>query len=124
MIIQSKRNQLGNARNPYQGKAIKALCVCSAGLLRSPTIAKELTLLGYNTRACGTSQDYALVPLSTALLTWADEVHVVKEQSEFVHNCLVSMDLDDIKVVIYDIPDEFGTFDPILVELINKKLTK
>ena len=120
MIIQSKRNQLGNAMNPHQGDATKALCICSAGLLRSPTIAKQLTLLGYNTRACGTSQDYALVPLSTALLTWADEIHVVKEQAELVRVELQALDLDDVNVVIYDIPDEFGTFDPQLVELIEE----
>ena len=120
--VSSRLNQLGNAMNPHQGKAIKALCVCSAGLLRSPTIAKELTLLGYNTRACGTSQDYALVPLSTALLTWADEIHVVEEQAELVRFCLEDLDLDDIKVVTYDIPDEFGTFDPKLVELIKQQI--
>lgn len=122
MIIQSKLNQLGNALNPHQGNYIKALCICSAGLLRSPTIAKELTLRGYNTRACGTSQEYALIPLSTALLTWADEIHVVKEQAELVNKHLVDMDLYDVKVVVYDIPDEFGTFEPMLVEIIKQQI--
>jgi predicted protein tyrosine phosphatase len=122
--ISSRLNQLGNAQNPHQGDAIKALCVCSAGLLRSPTIAKYLTLKGYNTRACGTSQDYALVPLSTALLTWADEIHVVKEQAELVRFCLEDLGLDDVDVVVYDIPDMYGTFDPELEELIANNKSK
>ena len=56
------------------------------------------------------------------MLTWADEIHVVEEQAELVRFCLEDLDLDDIKVVTYDIPDEFGTFDPKLVELIKQQI--
>ena len=107
-------NQLGNAQNPHQGKAVKALCVCSAGLLRSPTIAKYLTGKGYNTRACGTSQDYALIPVTEALLTWCDEVYVVKDQAGKIIKLLSVLGYDDVIVYELDIPDAFGTFDPVL----------
>lgn len=119
-LPRGSRNQLGNTQNPYQGGAIKALCVCSAGLLRSPTIAKYLTSRGYNTRACGTSQDYALVPVSEALLTWCDEVYVVKEQAEAVNKLLEDLGYDDVVVYELDIPDAYGTFDPELEDIIRR----
>jgi len=118
MITLSNRNQMGNAKNPYQGKTKKILCVCSAGLLRSPTIAKYLTGKGFNTRACGTSQDYALIPISEALVVWADEIHVVKEQEQTIFNILTRMELD-VKMVVLPIPDKYGTFERELTEIIK-----
>ena len=74
MII-AKLNQLANVGNPFQGKAKKVLCVCSAGLLRSPTLANVLhRQFGFNTRAVGYCQEYALIPISQALIWWADEI--------------------------------------------------
>ena len=113
------RNQLGNASNPHQGKAIKALCVCSAGLLRSPTIAKYLTGLGYNTRACGTSQEYALIPVTQALLSWADEIHVVSSEAHVIEALLKGLNLTT-PVVSLPIADEYGTFDPALEAIITE----
>ena len=126
---ESTRNQRSNAMNPYQGESTKALCVCSAGLLRSPTIAKYLTSLGYNTRACGTSQDYALIRLSSALLGWCDEVHVVKEQERSVRYALKQLDFTlPPEVIVLDIPDMYKTFAPELEQMIedfyNSKETK
>lgn len=118
-LPRAKKNQLANAFNPYQGKATKALCVCSAGLLRSPTIAKFLTGLGFNTRACGTSQDYALVPISEALLVWADEIYVVSGEVGVVRDLLKALELET-PVVEMDIPDEYGTFNPELEDIIKE----
>ena len=79
-MIRATRNQLTNISNPYQGPAKKVLCVCSAGLLRSPTLANILHKeLGYNTRACGTAENFALIPMSEALIHWADEIVFVDE---------------------------------------------
>lgn len=114
----AKRNQAANANNPYQGGATKALCVCSAGLLRSPSIAKYLSSLNYNTRACGTNQEYALVPLSEALVYWADEIHVVKEQELHVEMVLKELGVKK-PLRVYDIPDEYRTFDTELMKLID-----
>ena len=107
------------ATNPYQSDRVKALCVCSAGLLRSPSIAEFLTKRGYNTRACGTSLEYALVPLCSALLHWADEIHVVKEQENHVREALKTIE-NNPDIFVYDIPDEYRAFDPALMELIEK----
>jgi len=61
----SLRNRIHNSSNPYQGKFKRVLCVCSAGLLRSPTTAFVLSQepYNYNTRAAGIVDDYALVPV-------------------------------------------------------------
>ncbi len=81
-MLKSTRNQIGNAKNPFQGEAKKVLCVCSAGLLRSPTLAHLLhRKYGFNTRACGSSQDFALIPISEALVEWADEIVFVNYEN-------------------------------------------
>ena len=51
----SLMNRLGNSKNPYQGDFKKVLCVCSAGLLRSPTAAWVLSNapFNFNTREIG-----------------------------------------------------------------------
>lgn len=116
----AKRNQLGNTTNPYQGPAKKVLCVCSAGLLRSPTMAQVLAnTKGYNTRACGTSQDYALIPITEALLFWAEEIHLVKDEEAPVKAYLNDVGFTR-KMVIYDLPDIYSRNDPELIRLINE----
>lgn len=76
---QDMMNRIGNAANPYQGRARKVLCVCSAGLLRSPTAANVLHAeYGFNTRACGVFSEFALIPLDEALIYWADEIVFVQ----------------------------------------------
>lgn len=120
-MIESTRNQLANVRNPYQGDRKKVLCVCSAGLLRSPTMAAWLSeVFNYNTRACGTSKDYALIPVSEALLHWADEVHVVKEQASTIKDWLSELNLADKPVKVFDIPDSYNAFSPELIAKIAR----
>lgn len=115
-MLQSPMNALHNASNPYQGKEKKVLCVCSAGLLRSPTIACVLqSKYGYNTRACGV-YDYALIPISTALVAWADEVvFAEKEHYNAVKDCNV---MEQKKYRILEIPDRFWRMDEELQSFI------
>ena len=115
-------NRLGNAKNPYQTEAKKVLCVCSAGLLRSPTAANALhSEYGYNTRAVGVAEDYALVPMDIVHIHWADELVFVEQKvydqawSEFKDV------LKDKKVVVLAIPDNFEWNDPELVAIIKKQ---
>lgn len=77
-------NRLHNCKNPYQGKHKRVLAVCSAGLLRSPTVAFVLSMEPYNfnTRACGIDVGHALIPLDDVLLEWADEIVVMDEYQE------------------------------------------
>lgn len=80
-MIKSTRNAHSTALNPYQGKDKKVLTVCTAGVLRSPTAANVLRdIYGYNTRSCGIDESFALIPISTALVDWADEIVFVHDE--------------------------------------------
>lgn len=69
-------NRMTNSGNRYQGDRKKVLCVCSAGLLRSPTAAHILSSppFNFNTRAAGVVEDYALIHADQVLINWADVI--------------------------------------------------
>lgn len=110
-------NRLHNAKNVHQTDAKRVLCVCSAGLLRSPTVANVLHKeYGYNTRACGTSEEYALIVINPVLLHWADEIVFVDSS-----NHRAAMANEDLlpwfqgkHIVVLDLPDRFSWNDPEL----------
>jgi len=117
-------NRFWNARNNNQGDFKTALCVCSAGLLRSPTLAWVLSNppFNFNTRAAGSSQSFAMIPVDNVLLHWADFVFFVNKenQEEVAH----SFDLEGKHVITLNIPDNFRFRDPKLVEIIQQQLDK
>ena len=111
-------------RNPNQGKAKKVLCVCSAGLLRSPTIAWILSNdpFNYNTRAVGTSSDYALIVLDEVQLQWADVV-VFVDQGNYVNACYEYEELiNNMEHYVLDIPDIYEFKHPKLVKIATQQL--
>lgn len=113
----SLMNRLANSGNPFQGEYKRVLCVCSAGLLRSPTTAVVLSQEPYNfnTRAAGIVPDFALIPVDKVLLEWADEiVCMTREQKHQLAG------MTKKKVICLNIPDNFAYRDPQLVELIKK----
>lgn len=130
MIQKSTMNALHNCKNPYQGAEKRVLCLCSAGLLRSPTAAFVLQKeLGYNTRAAGVT-DYALIPVTEVLLEWADEIVCVNEET---YNILMDsatrskFDLEAIKRIttVLDIPDIYPRMDSTLQkEILRQYLEK
>ena len=75
-------NRLHNVKNPHQGTAKKVLCICSAGLLRSPTAAIVLSQdpFNFNTRSAGCNPDYALQPVDNVLIEWSDEIIVMEKE--------------------------------------------
>lgn len=110
--------------NPYQGGDTRGLFVCSAGLLRSATMANYFAKKGWNTRAAGT-HDYALVPLSVNLIKWAHHIYFVNEE-----NYQVALDtfknLPDIiailkEAVVLDIPDNYNYNNPKLIAIIEEQ---
>lgn len=115
-MIVSPMNSLHNVSNPYQGNDKRVLCVCSAGLLRSPTIAFILQReYGYNTRSCGV-HDYALIPISTALVLWADEVVFAEEEHyNTVKDCQV---MEQKKYRILNVPDKYWRMEEELQKFI------
>lgn len=121
-MIKATRNQLANVSNKYQGTDQRVLCVCSAGLLRSPTTASVLHKeFGFNTRACGHSQEYALIPISEALIEWAEQVVFVSQENFDECSNEAKELLSEKTVVILDIPDEFEYNNPQLREIIKEQ---
>ena len=115
------RNRLHNCKNPYQGQYKKVLCVCSAGLLRSPTTALVLSQdpYNYNTRACGV-HDYALVMIDDVLVVWADEIVVVEESiGDLVKPYLERLKLNT-PIKCLNIPDDFEYRDEKLITKIKE----
>ena len=113
-------NRLYNCKNPYQGETKKVLCVCSAGLLRSPTAAVVLHReFGYNTRSCGADKGHALIPIDDVLIHWADEIVVMQpDQIESIPTAYRN------KVTCLNIKDSFAYMDELLQEQILKNYTK
>ena len=80
----NEMNRKYNSKNPFQGKYKRVLCVCSAGLLRSPTLAWLLSNepYNYNTRAAGIDTGHALIPVDDVLIEWADEIICMDEYQQ------------------------------------------
>ncbi|MDA3854969.1 MAG: hypothetical protein PF569_01825 [Candidatus Woesearchaeota archaeon] len=127
-MIKGTRNQIFNIKNEAQGKTKKVLTVCSAGLLRSATLQNFLIKeYGYNVRNCGTDESYALIPISEALVLWADEIVFVNEDNyymvkESIRNLNPSILID--KCIVLDIPDQYNFNDPELVNICREQYGK
>jgi predicted protein tyrosine phosphatase len=115
------RNRLANVHNRFQqtGKHKRVLCVCSAGLLRSPTIAYVLSQepYNYNTRAAGVTPEFALIPVDDVLVEWAEEI-VCANLDHFME---MTERYPDRTIINLNIPDEYDYRQPELIELINKR---
>jgi predicted protein tyrosine phosphatase len=121
-MIKGTRNQLYNTKNVSQGDTKKVLTVCSAGLLRSATLQNMLIReYGYNVRNCGTVESYALIPISEALVIWADEIVFVNEEN-FRD---VKKDIETLKALnktyVLDIPDMYNFNDPELLKICKEQ---
>lgn len=116
-----RNNALWNCKNPYQGSAKKVLCICSAGLLRSPSIAAVLTKKGYNTRAAGV-HDYALIQVDEVLLEWADVILFADRGHYSVCKNLFPEYIENTDNYVLAIPDKYGYMDEELVGIIENKL--
>lgn len=118
--------------NHYQGRSLRVLFVCSAGLLRSPTgAAWGIKTQGWNTRSCG-SEDIALIPLTPELIMWAKRIVFVNPENfdsavkRFAKTYVEvyvdyhgreAFNLSDLiksKAVVLDIPDDYDYGDAYL----------
>lgn len=117
-------NRLHNCTNPHQGDMLRTLVVCSAGLLRSPTLAWILSNppFNHNTRAAGSVRNFALVHADDVLLTWADLVVFVNRENHHDTKLMFPEELAGKLVIVLDIPDNFRTRDPELVKIATKQL--
>ena len=111
-------NRAANSHNSFQGKYKRVLCVCSAGLLRSPTAAFVLSQepYNYNTRCAGLTPEFALIPVDEVLLEWADEIVCMDKRQE-----AVLMEETNKPIVCLNIPDNFGYRDSVLMDMIRER---
>ena len=128
-----KRNQLGVVFNAYQGKHKKVLTVCSAGCLRSPTAAHILSShpWNFNTRCAGTSAEYAIIPVTEALIAWADVILCMDSDQQKYINDMQNKLFNDINNWTYDfnfkqvinleIEDDFEYRSPLLINIMTEK---
>lgn len=106
--------------NSYQGDYKRVLTVCSANMLRSPTMAHVLSAEPYNfnTRSAGTS-DFALIPVTNDLLMWADEIVCAdSEHTTVINRMLQKLDIDK-PLINLRIPDNYEYRNPNLIDLIK-----
>ena len=113
----SMRNRLGNCKNPYQGDFKKVLCVCSAGLLRSPTAAVVLSQepFNFNTRAAGLQEEFALIPVDDVLLEWADEIVCMTPDQK-----LTLIQRTNKPIICLNISDNYDYRNPDLMRVIRE----
>lgn len=113
-----KANRILNANNQFQGKYKRVLCICSAGLLRSPTAAFVLSQppFNFNTRAAGIVSSYALIPVDEVLISWADEIVCMEDNHA---EALAKM--TNKPIVCLNIEDSYAYRDEGLIWLITEK---
>ena len=107
--------------NRFQGDYKRVLTVCSANMLRSPTIAHVLSAEPYNfnTRSAGT-EEYALIPVTEDLLRWADEVVCADtEHVMWVRNKMMEWMIDK-PIIDLQIPDHYEYRNSKLIEMIKE----
>lgn len=100
------------------------LFVCSQNKLRSPTA--ELIFAdvpGISTASAGTNND-AENPLTDELVDWADFIFVMERQHRNKLQKKHRAALKDKRVVVLDIPDDYGLMDPALVRLLRGKVLR
>lgn len=100
------------------------LFVCSQNRLRSPTAEQVFANhSGIAVSSAGTNND-AENPLTDELVAWADVIfamermHRIKIQQKHRHA------LRDTRIVVLDIPDDYGFMDPVLVRLLKTKMQR
>lgn len=123
-MIDGELNRIHNAGNPYQGSYKRVLCVCSAGLLRSPTVAWVLSQHPYNfnTRAAGIDAGHALIKVDTILMSWADEIVIVETRMEETIKELGKgiPGFAAKPIICLNIKDSFAYRDPELIRQIRE----
>lgn len=100
------------------------LFVCSENRLRSPTGEEVFSNYeGIDAIGCGTNSD-AETTISGDLIEWANIIFVMEK----AHRNKVSKKFKDLlkdkKFVCLDIPDNYDRMDPVLIRLLENKISR
>ncbi|HEX9199977.1 MAG TPA: low molecular weight protein tyrosine phosphatase family protein [Acidobacteriaceae bacterium] len=101
---------------------IKALFVCSRNKLRSPTAEAIFAARGdVEALSAGTGSD-AENPISADLVEWADIIFVM----ERIHRDRINEKFSSLvrgkRIIVLDIPDNYGYMDPELVAILERRV--
>lgn len=103
---------------------MRILFVCSENRLRSPTaevIFSEYD--GVEAVSAGTNPDCE-TPVSGDLIQWADVILVMEPSHKKKITRKFGSLLRDKKLAVLDIPDHFHFMDPLLVEILKKRVPR
>jgi len=114
-------NRMFNSKNPNQGKEERVLCVCSAGLLRSPTVAAVMWEMGYNTRAAGIDSGHALIPVDEVLVHWADSFVVMDVEIGETLRLKFPNETQGKPIYNYSLPDCYERNHPELIHFARQR---
>jgi len=106
------------------GMTRHVLFLCSQNRLRSPTAEQVFAdWPGIETASAGLLADAEEV-LSPELLQWADLVFVMEKAHRNRLSSRYKAWLGGKRVICLDIPDDYDYMDPVLVELLKRKVTR
>jgi len=100
------------------------LFVCSQNRLRSPTAEQVFSRRpDIEVASAGTNHD-ADNPLTAELVEWADIIFVMEKAHRNKLQQRFRASLKKARVICLDIPDEFEFMDPMLVRLLETKVSR
>ncbi len=102
----------------------RVLFICSQNRLRSPTAEQVFSQrTDIEVESAGTNND-ADNPLTAELVEWADIIFVMEKTHRSKLQRCFKPQLKNTRVICLDIPDEFGFMDPMLVRLLETKVSR
>lgn len=100
------------------------LFVCSQNRLRSPTAEQVFSRRpNIEVASAGTNHD-ADNPLTHELVEWADIIFVMEKTHRNKLQQRFRASLKKARVICLDIPDEFEFMDPMLVRLLETRVSR
>lgn len=99
------------------------LFICSQNRLRSPTAEQIFSNRpGFEVASAGLNSE-AETPVSKELLEWADVIFVMERSHRDKLSRKFRAHLKTQRIICLDIPDQFEYMDPVLVRLLEAKVS-
>lgn len=100
------------------------LFICSQNRLRSPTAEQVFAdWPGVETQSAGLGND-ANHPVTPELLLWSDMIFVMEKAHRNKLSKKFGRYLGGKRVICLDIPDDYDFMDPVLITLLEQKVTR
>jgi predicted protein tyrosine phosphatase len=97
--------------------------ICSQNRLRSPTAEQIFaTRQDIECSSAGLNHD-AEIPVTPDLVEWADLIFVMEKAHRNKLSSKFKKNLSKAKVICLNIPDEYEFMDPVLIRLLQSKVT-